>query len=84
MFDTISQGGVSDSVTFNSVAGTLVKSCTNSKFIRFHMTSELAKAYFDTISPNNGLDYAHNKSISILQVMLCGDKEFLIEYLELD
>lgn len=70
-----------NSVTFNSVAGTLVKSCKESKIVRFHQDSPLAKEFFDLSNPHH---VRGNKDIpvTVLQVMLCGDKQFLVEYLE--
>ena len=84
MYDEIRQGGKSNSVTINSVGGTVVKSCSDSKFIRFHMESQLAGAFFDGSTPNNGAKgYAYRK-VSVLQVMLCGNEQFLVEYLDAD
>lgn len=84
MFDVISQGGISNSVTFNSVGGTLVKSCSNSKFIRFHMGSPLAESFFLRSTPNNGASGLSYREVSVLQVMLCGNEQFLVEYLDAD
>jgi len=87
MFDSISYkgGNLSHHVTFNSVAGTLVKSSEKSKFMRFHMNSDLAKMVFHRDKPHKykAPDYPYEKSyIVVLQVMLCGDGEFLIEYID--
>ena len=87
MFDTtsITTGSVSHSVTFNSVAGTLVKSTPDSKFIRFHMESSLADTFFDKDEPcRKEASYPYTKTkVSVLQVMLCGNDQFLVEYLDI-
>lgn len=64
-------------LTFNSVAGTLVKSTAASKFIRVHMNSPYAKTLFDVGTPS--LD---DKPVDILQTMLCSGDQLLIEYIE--
>ena len=63
--------------TFNSVAGTLIKSHVNSRFVRFHMDSNYAKTAFCVYKPR--LD---DEDIHILQVMLCGGDHFLVEYIK--
>lgn len=87
MFDNISYKGgeVNHSVTFNSVAGTLVKSTPKSKIIRFHSTSKMAKMFFDEEKPYRKQDdYPYTVTyVDVLQVMLCGDGEFLVEYLDI-
>lgn len=72
-------------VEFNAVSGTLIKSCDESKIIRFHMNSERAKMFFDINNPHSKLenDYPYEKvKIVVLQVMLCGGDQYLVEYLE--
>lgn len=66
---------VVNNVQFNSVAGTLVKSCTDSRMVRFHMNSEIAKHVFSAVRPN-----IDSKEIEVLQVMLCGGDNLLVEY----
>lgn len=90
MFDNITTKiGVTQEVTFNAISGTLIKSTENSKFIRFHRDSGYSKTFFDADRPYMRLEkaddsYTKNYYLTILQVMLCSDDEFLVEYLELD
>ena len=86
MFDTVVKtGGVSHEITFNSVAGTLVKSSTESKFIRFHMDSRLAEMFFDENKPYRGHNSRHKRlNVVVLQVMLCGNDNFLVEYIDIE
>lgn len=71
MLDTV----LNNNIKFNSVTGTLVKSCKKSKIAMCHQKSVLAQSAFDTNRPK-----MNDKSIQVLQVMLCGDAELLIEY----
>ena len=69
---------------YNSVGGTLVKSTKGSKIIRFHMNSGLADTFFHINKPyyksKDGYDRIY---IEVLQVMLCGGDNYLVEYIEL-
>jgi hypothetical protein len=71
------------SISFNSVAGTIVKSCEESRFVRFHMNSELAERIFSTTKPKISSDW-NAQEIVVLQVMLCGGDQFLVEYMYKD
>lgn len=64
----------SQDVSFNSVSGTLVKSCAESKFVRFHQKSDMAEKAFGE-SP-----MIYRKKVEIIQIMLCGGDQFLVEY----
>lgn len=67
----------SQSIKINAVSGTILKNYKDSFIIRFHMKSEYAKHIFDVepyLKINN-----REKSIVVLQVMLCGDQELLAE-----
>lgn len=59
-------------------SGVLQKSCAESKFKRFNLCSKLASMVFDD-EPNIG----HNKRISVLQIMIFGDKDAIIEYIDI-
>lgn len=59
--------------------GMLQKSCAESKFKRFHLRSDMAKMVFDD-TPNLG--YRHK--ISVLQIMVFGDQEAIIEYIDIE
>ncbi len=61
--------------TFNSISGTLIKSNAKSKIVRFHMKSPMAEVAFSK-SPR-----IYEQDVYILQVMLCGDNELIIEYI---
>ena len=63
-------------IKVNAVSGTLIKTFRKSFFKRFHMNSITAKCVFDENNPSLG-DYS--KEIVVLQIMLCGDNEFLAE-----
>lgn len=70
-----------NNINFNAVGGTLIKSTTKSKIKRLHMNSPMAKHIFDETKPT--IDGEHSsKEIIILQVILCGEKELLIEFIE--
>jgi len=73
MFDT--QNNTHNSMKFNSVRGTLVKSHPLSRFIRFHMNSPAAKNMFGFNATYSDIP------ITVLQVMLCGEQELLVEYI---
>lgn len=82
-------------ITFNAVSGTLIKSSEKSKIIRFSADGNHAKTFLDADKPHRMADVYHEKTkyydsyytkeklpITILQVMLCGDGHFLVEYLD--
>ena len=98
MFDNTVQNNktvYNNEVTFNSVAGTLVKSTEKSRIVRFHKDSELAKTFFDIENPHfikkvekkyrfdDYKTYTDKVKIPIiiLQVMLCGGDNYLVEFL---
>ena len=60
----------------NAVSGTLVKTFRKSFFKRFHMKSNMADHIFNEIKPSL---YYNSAEVVVLQVMLCGDNEFLAE-----
>lgn len=72
MFDSATY----NELNINAVSGTLIKSHPKSRITRFHMTSGMANTAFSVEQPN-----IKGKNVVILQVMLCGDKEFLVEYI---
>lgn len=64
----------------NTVSGTLVKTFRKSFFKRFHMNSEMADYIFNEDKPAlKDQEYYNSKEIVVLQIMLCGDDEFLAE-----
>ena len=87
---------VSNEITFNSVAGTLVKSTPDSKMVMLKMGSDQFTKMFDQNNPTRtytkreyssdhyGFDKTYVVSISVLQVMLCGNDIVLVEYIDLD
>jgi hypothetical protein len=90
MFNTTqltSKTHVSNEITFNSVAGTLVKSSAQSKFIDFELGSDVARRFFDSNKPhrvvkiNSSLNTTFVQ-VSILQVMLCGSNKLLVEFID--
>jgi len=75
MLDT----SIYSNMNFNSVQGTLVKSSPTSKFIRFNMNSIYANNFFNADKPcKDDIEY-----IEVLQVMLCGGDNFLVEYVDI-
>lgn len=67
-------------VKVNAVSGTLTKTFRKSFFKRFHMNSRMADYIFDEDKPSlKGSGYSSAPEIVVLQVMLCGDNEFLAE-----
>jgi hypothetical protein len=87
---------VNNKVHFSAVSGTLIKSTPNSRIIRFHMDSELAETFFHIENPHykksiykRSTTHPHTSYTSelridvvVLQVMLCGNNEYLVEFLE--
>lgn len=87
MFDQttiLAKSNTTNISNYNSVGGTLVKSTQGSKIIRFHMKSIYADTFFDLNKPyyNSKNDY-DRIYIEVLQVMLCGGDNYLVEYIEL-
>lgn len=68
-------------VNINAVSGTIVKNYKDSFMLRFHMNSEMANTILDRnprLKKSNFCDSEY-KPIVVLQIMLCGEKEFLAE-----
>lgn len=80
--NTSNANSQSQHVTFNSVAGTLIKSTSESKFMRMHMNSQLAGHVFDKDKPRAST-HRKAKEIQVLQVMLCANEWLLVEFIEL-
>lgn len=76
MFDVTNSQTHFQHLNFNSVSGTLIKSHADSIITRFHMNSPMAEKVFHEKNPK-----CNDKDIIVLQVMLCGDKEFLVEFM---
>lgn len=72
MFDSATY----NELNINAVSGTLIKSHPKSRIVRFHMKSGMADTAFSVKQPN-----INGKNVVILQVMLCGEKELLVEYI---
>lgn len=86
---------VSNEITFNSVAGTLVKSTPDSKMVMLKMGNEQFLSIFDQNQPRrvykkwvstgyNGYESTIYVDVSVLQVMLCGNDIVLVEYIDLE
>ena len=68
---------IPQTVNINAVSGTIVKNYKDSFILRFHMKSAMADLLLDK---NPKLQkYSKPVSVVVLQVMLCGDQEFLAE-----
>ena len=63
-------------IKVNAVSGTLIKTFRKSFFKRFHMKSTMADYVFDEKKPRIS---SNGNEIVVLQIMLCGDNEFLAE-----
>ena len=85
MLNTNSQVN-NQNITFNSVAGTIVKSCDKSKIVRVHSNSNLAKTLFDVYNPHieTSRNILGRVNISVLQAMLCANDYLLVEFIELE
>ena len=68
-------------VNINAVSGTIVKNYKDSFMLRFHMNSEMADTILDRNPRLKKSDFRDSecKPIVVLQIMLCGEKEFLAE-----
>ena len=67
-------------VNINAVSGTIVKNYKDSFILRFHMKSAMAETVLDKNPRLRKSDsYDNYKPIVVLQVMLCGEQEFLAE-----
>ena len=90
MFDitNIDENSNTNKIEINSVNGILAKSTPKSKIVRFHMNSEYAKTFFHITQPHYIIKELYKKEtkipISVIQVMLCGENQFLVEYIELN
>ena len=92
MFDSYSRNSYNNpqTVNINAVSGTIVKNYKDSFILRFHMESEMAESLLSkepqlvrrVISHGS---YPHDweekvkEPVVVLQVMLCGEQEFLAE-----
>ena len=63
-------------IKVNGVSGTLIKTFRKSFFKRFHMQSSMADYVLDETKPRIR---SGGNEIVVLQIMLCGDNEFLAE-----
>ena len=63
-------------IKVNAVSGTLNKTFRKSFFKRFHKDSRTADYVFNVYKPRVE---EYGNEIVVLQIMLCGDKEFLAE-----
>ncbi|SDW49019.1 hypothetical protein SAMN05216391_10926 [Lachnospiraceae bacterium KHCPX20] len=64
-------------VNINAVSGTIVKNYKDSFILRFYMKSKMAENLLDKkprLQKHSGYE-----SVVVLQVMLCGEQEFLAE-----
>lgn len=91
--DVTVRNNLNQSLNINAVSGTIVKSCVKSFIIRFNAKSEIAKDILDknprmvkyTEYHENRYGSGHRyaepiyEPIVVLQIMLCGDNEFLAE-----
>jgi hypothetical protein len=83
MFDSYSRNSYNNpqTVNINAVSGTIVKNYKDSFILRFHMKSEIATTILDKnprLKKGNFRDSEY-KPVVVLQVMLCGEQEFLAE-----
>lgn len=82
MFDSYGSVLNSQTVNINAVSGTIVKNYKDSFILRFHMKSEMAGLVLDQeprLKRKNERGYWEEEPVVVLQVMLCGDQEFLAE-----
>lgn len=68
-------------VSINAVSGTIVKNYKDSFILRFHMKSEMADLLLAKSPKLKMGDYrnAEYTPVVVLQVMLCGEQQFLAE-----
>lgn len=84
MLDNVNNQSVSNSISFNSVAGTLVKSHPKSKFAKFNINRIESTTFFDQNNPHRQR-YGHASEcvgIVVLQTMLCGNDMVLVEFVD--
>ena len=82
MFDVSLSSKLSTTVSFNAVSGTLVKSCPESRIVRFHRDSDRAEAFFDIKDPRTQKNsWDAPEKVIVLQVMLSGENYYLVEFL---
>lgn len=80
MLNTLKIGDITSKVTFNTpCTGLIQKSHPRSNFVRFHAKSQLANWVFSSY-PRLVEETCNIKKIIVLQVMVFGDNEMLIEY----
>jgi hypothetical protein len=68
---------IPQTVNINAVSGTIVKNYKDSFILRFHMKSTMADLLLD--KKPRLQKYGKNEPVVVLQVMLCGEQEFLAE-----
>ena len=83
MFDVTNFKGGNTNIKFSSVSGIMAKSCPESKFVRFHQNSTSAGTYFDSNRPYRATGRGYEtRDITVLQVMICADNNFLVEFID--
>ncbi len=60
---------------YNMAEGTIGKSDSHTKFTKCHMNSQLSKNIFNEINPK-----INDKDIEVIQVMVCGNENLIVEY----
>ena len=80
MFNLTNMSIGNTTLNFNAVGETLIKSAPKSKFKKFHSNSVVAGRVFDSAKPTLTAEY-DAKEIIVLQVMLFGNEELLIEFM---
>ena len=80
-----------NSLSINSVSGSLQKTFRKSYFYQCQLGSKQEDIIFDKENPRLGIKYSNyydkwekEKEIVVLQVMLCGDKRILLELIDKD
>jgi hypothetical protein len=68
---------IPQTVNINAVSGTIVKNYKDSFILRFHMKSTMAENLLD--KKPRLQKYKEYEPVVVLQVMLCGEQEFLAE-----
>lgn len=68
---------IPQTVNINAVSGTIVKNYKDSFILRFHMQSIMADQLLD--KKPRLQKYSEYEPVVVLQVMLCGEQEFLAE-----
>ena len=83
MFNTYSSPTTNNtSIKVNAVSGTIVKNYNKSWFQRFHLKSQHAEEILRFPDNRNPYNRSKYDDVVVLQMMVCGDMEVIVELIK--